>query len=90
MHLKLRLVQKKPKFRRRRIRVRSGTRRPSFPPSLEPRYSVLNSPKPISRTFNPNLYRALTSGKGGDAAKTWLLFDLYLKGIRKSCRNEKA
>lgn len=85
MHLKLCLVQKKPKLRRRQIRVRSG-----FPPSLEPRYSVLNSPKPISRTFNPNLYRALTSGKGGDAAKTWLLFDLYLKGIRKSCRNEKA
>lgn len=40
--------------------------------------------------LTPNLYRVLTSGKGEDAAKTRLLFDLYLKGIRKSCRNEKA
>lgn len=66
-HFKLSLEHRSIYYFRNSRRDRSGvgsvTRWLGFPTGLEPRYCILSSHEPVTRTFNPNLYRVLTNKK---------------------------
>ena len=49
---------------------------------MEPRYSILSSL--MSQSLGFSTQTSTDKLEMGDVAKSWLLFDLYLKRIRKS------